>query len=405
MMINTNADINTNVQQERLVAVVSVAFGSVAGVTTFGQGITAVAGTAPAPTANLAPSTIPNITGMAPNAATAPIAGTMPYAHGAATSSTASSAGLSSAQQASELLAAMNAAVAASAQDGTMLASVPTHRPSGVANSRSKLVHFFTFLLALQVATWTSVAVCIGVSYWVPIESPLVRYAQDYISAAFILDAIANCIISLAFIYHLRSLHPAPACLRSWTWYLNAWDWWSPSNRFDVTTKAQLRPHQRSDAPHVATDQEGGPVLYASMHQLLWRSQVLLLFECAFTMSAVIIEEVDWTIDPLWFLMSVAMAVRLRVFCSFYAHLTDMLKSRVRRGATARHAAPHDAHLRSPGSQTHLRHGDGNGVRETSMASLSTRTILVPGAMAANSRYTVAGRALPLPDTSASGTG
>ncbi|KNE59264.1 hypothetical protein AMAG_18136 [Allomyces macrogynus ATCC 38327] len=209
-----------------------------------------------------------------------------------------------------------------------------------------RLVHFFTFLLVLQIATWTSAAVCIGVSYWVPFESPLVRYAQDYIS-------------------------------RSWTWYLKAWDWWSPS---DLTTTTTQPPLHRSDAPpHVVTDQEGGPVLYASMHQLLWRSWVLLFFGCAVTLSAVIIEEVNGDIDPLWFLISVAMAVRLRLFCSFFAHLNDMLKSRVRRGPTARRAAPHDAHLRSPRSLAHLGPDGGCGGRDTSMASMSTQTLLVPG--------------------------
>ncbi|KAJ3352248.1 hypothetical protein GGF32_003853 [Allomyces javanicus] len=263
-------------------------------------------------------------------------------------------------------------------------------------DSRPKLVHFFTFLLFLQIATWTSVAVCIGVSYWVPFKSPLVQYAQDYISAAFTLDAVANCIISLAFVYHLRSLHPVPACSRPWTWYLKVWDWWSPSTRSDAAPMAAQQPQQHSDAPHVVTDQEGGPVLYSTMHQLLWRSQVLLFFECALTLSAVIIEEVDWTIDPLWFLMSVAMAVRLRVFCSFFAHLTDMLKSRVRRGPTARRAAPQNAHLHTPGSQTHLGPGGGGGGgRDTSMASLSIRTLLVPGAMAVGSRHTEAGRVVP----------
>ncbi|KNE59265.1 hypothetical protein AMAG_18137 [Allomyces macrogynus ATCC 38327] len=195
--------------------------------------------------------------------------------------------------------------------------------------SRPWLVHFISFLLFLQVGLWTGVAVTRCVAQWAPRDWEIVTKRLDYISSAFILDAVANVFTSLAFIYHLRSLHPSPARGNS---LLSTWR--ARTRTLSTTSETMASTQQRhSGASNISTaSEEGGPVLYASMHQLLWRSQVLLIIESSFTMSAVIIQEVNGDIDPLWFLMSSAQAVRSCVFVTFFKDLSSMLKSRARRG-------------------------------------------------------------------------
>ncbi|KAJ3358278.1 hypothetical protein GGF32_000512 [Allomyces javanicus] len=173
-------------------------------------------------------------------------------------------------------------------------------------DSRPWLVHCTSFLLFAQVASWTGVAVTRCVAQWVPADSPIlipkVRFAM--VSAVYGLDAVANCLMSLAFIYHLRSLHPSPAHANS---FLASWRSKSrsrsPSNASDVVPVVS-KPNSRSSSVKSATEETGAVVLYASMPQMLMRSQVLLFVECSFTLAVTIIQVVDLTIDPLWFLMS-----------------------------------------------------------------------------------------------------
>ncbi|KAJ3376076.1 hypothetical protein GGF31_000143 [Allomyces arbusculus] len=167
--------------------------------------------------------------------------------------------------------------------------------------SRPWLVHFISLLLFLQIGLWTGVAVTRCVAMWVPRDWEIVTKRLAYISSAFILDAIANVFTSLAFIYHLRSLHPSPARGNG---LISTWRARSQTLSTMSYTMASNQP-RHSNASNISTAaEEGGPVLYASMHQLLWRSQVLLFVESSFTMCAVIIHQVNGDIDPLWFLMS-----------------------------------------------------------------------------------------------------
>ncbi|KNE58070.1 hypothetical protein AMAG_04893 [Allomyces macrogynus ATCC 38327] len=167
--------------------------------------------------------------------------------------------------------------------------------------SRPWLVHFISALLFVQVVAWTGVAVTRCVAMWAPRDWEIVTKRLDYISSAFILDAVANVFTSLAFIYHLRSLHLSPARGNGLI------STWRARSRTLSTISDTMAPNQQrhSGAPNMSTaSEEGGPVLYTSMHKLLWRSQVLLFVESSFTMSAVIIQEVNSDLDPLWFLMS-----------------------------------------------------------------------------------------------------
>ncbi|KNE58071.1 hypothetical protein, variant [Allomyces macrogynus ATCC 38327] len=218
-------------------------------------------------------------------------------------------------------------------------------------DSRPWLVHFISFLLFVQVVAWTGVAVTRCVAQWVPADSviliPKVRFAM--VSAVYELDAIANCIMSLAFIYHLRSLHPSPAPANS---FLASWRpkprSRSPSGASDVAPVVS-RPNSRTSSVKSATEETGEVILYASMSQMLMRSQVLLFVECAFTLAVTVIQVVDLTIDPLWFLMSCSQAIRCLVYCAFQRDLTDVLKSRARKpGAAAKVGGKGAARRASP---------------------------------------------------------
>ncbi|KAJ3352251.1 hypothetical protein GGF32_003856 [Allomyces javanicus] len=204
--------------------------------------------------------------------------------------------------------------------------------------SRPRLVQLIAVLGLLQSGLWLGVAVSRCVAKLSPPTSGLQLYRPYYVSAAYILDAVANCITSFAFIYHLHSLHPSPARVST---FLAKWRQRprsrSPSGASDMALSAQ---QQHSGGSHLGTaaspaPAESGPVFYANMNQLLWRSQVLLFIECSFILSATVIQVVDSKIDPTWILMTFAQAVRCRVYCDFSVDLTEMLRSRGRRGNTA----------------------------------------------------------------------
>ncbi|KAJ3376075.1 hypothetical protein GGF31_000142 [Allomyces arbusculus] len=176
-------------------------------------------------------------------------------------------------------------------------------------SSRPRLVQLVAVLGLLQFGLWLGVAVSRCVAKLSPPTSGLQLYRPYYVSAAYILDAVSNCITSFAFIYHLHSLHPSPALAST---FLAKWRHRprsrSPSGASDMAIAAQ---QQHSGASHhsataASTPVESGPVFYANMNRLLWRSQVLLFIECSFILSATFIQVVNSKIDPTWILMTFA---------------------------------------------------------------------------------------------------
>ncbi|KAJ3376095.1 hypothetical protein GGF31_000162 [Allomyces arbusculus] len=176
--------------------------------------------------------------------------------------------------------------------------------------SRPRLVKSILFLIAVQIALWTCIAVTSIVAFYSPSSSDLVQHAVEYISSAYLFDAIASVITSMAFLYHLQSLHPAPmsfkimSTLRASFLSSRASQSEPPSSPIEAKTGNSrgriMSSPSSTDAGH------DGPVLYSSMHVLLRRSQALLLFECSAMLTGILVQVAAEGTDPLWFMLFVA---------------------------------------------------------------------------------------------------
>ncbi|KAJ3358298.1 hypothetical protein GGF32_000532 [Allomyces javanicus] len=173
--------------------------------------------------------------------------------------------------------------------------------------SRPRLVKSVLALIAVQISLWTCIAVTSIVAFFSPTSSDLVQHAVQYISAAYLFDAIASVITSMAFLYHLQSLHPAPMSFKLMStlqasFLLRRASQREPPSSLTETKNGRVSPSPSADPAH------DGPVLYASMHVLLRRSQALLLFECSAMLTGIL---PFWTWSSSCFFFTLAVYLHL----------------------------------------------------------------------------------------------
>ncbi|KNE58051.1 hypothetical protein AMAG_18368 [Allomyces macrogynus ATCC 38327] len=219
--------------------------------------------------------------------------------------------------------------------------------------SRPRLTCVVTVLAASQVLFWTGVtATVLTAFYWRDYSNPIVKDSTYYIFPAFVWDALVNIFTSSAFIFHLYKLHPppppSPARPGMTVRFLGRFK----SSESLQKSSTSLADSSTSDAP---------ATLYAHMHTLLRRSQILLLLECATMFTAALLPLTIPDADPLNILIFFAESFRTRVFLVFLSDLQTMLRERRRPGGAD--AGPPAAAAGGTGRRPGANRGRGTAAR------------------------------------------